>query len=169
LALAESGSADAAWAARCWQRLLVQRSDHVFARFATLEQALADRRVASVLVRLRAVYPPARVQRLLERAAVLRGTYTGRRPSLEVVLEELLGPAESRPSRLPDASLPAPYLPLETQGVSSKRSAKAGAVPEHRESIDPEIHTMYLTVLLAIAMLLATTQRASGQGSNRAA
>ncbi|HEV3122022.1 MAG TPA: hypothetical protein VGY53_08975 [Isosphaeraceae bacterium] len=169
LALAESGPADAAWATRCWRRLLTLRADHIYARFPTLEKALADERVAGVVLRLRAVYPPARVQRLLERAAVLRGTYTGRRASLAVVLDELLGAEESRPGRLPDASLPAPYLPREGQGAASKRSAKAAAAAESREPLDPEIQTFYLTVLLAIAMLLATTQRASGQGSNRAA
>jgi hypothetical protein len=148
---------------------LTLRADHIYARFPTLEKALADERVAGVVVRLRAVYPPMRVQRLLERAAVLRGTYTGRKPSLPVLLDELLGTEESRPRRLPDASLPAPYLPREAQGAVSKRSAKAAVAAESREPLDPDIHTFYLTVLLAIAMLLATTQRASGQGSNRAA
>jgi hypothetical protein len=180
LALAESGPADAVWSGRCWHWLLGSRTDHFFAPFGSLEEALADGRVRARLKKLKESYPEARVQRMLERAAVLRGTYTGRKPRLRTLLEELLGPEEHKPARRPDAHLPAPFLPMDGNGNGNgngdgngngalARRNGAAAAPAETLISDDGVYTFYLTVLLAIAMLLASTLHVSDQGSNKAA
>jgi hypothetical protein len=174
LAVAEKGPAEARWAARCWNLLVTTRADHLFARFATREQALADPRVAERLRLLRAVYPPTRVERLLDRAAMLRGTYTGRRVSLPVVIEELFGPQGPRRERSASTTQKAPGLPLESRPPLLKRPGPAPTSPQvtsdRRESAerDEALPAFYLAVLLAIAMLLATTLKASDRESKAA-
>jgi hypothetical protein len=169
LAVAESGPAEPEWSKRCWKRLVTSRSDHLFSRFPNREQALADVRVAERLRLMRAVFPPIRVKRLLERAAVLRGTYTGRRISLAIVLEELLRPDEPRRAQPNEAAAKPPARPLENRPPSLMRAA-AQAASERREAAerDETLSDFYLAVLLAIAMLLASTLKASDR-ENRAA
>src|SRR5689334_8654303 len=77
LAVAESGPAERSWADRCWKRLIANRSDDLVAAFPTWELARADERVRTRVARLRLMFPPARVGRLLQRSAVLTGTFTG--------------------------------------------------------------------------------------------
>jgi hypothetical protein len=166
LALAASGPGDVAWAERCWKRLVTDRSDHLFAGFSDLERALADERVATRLERLRALFHPRRVERLLGRADVLRGAFTGRRASLSILLEELLGPETPRRSRHADTPTPAPLLTL---GPAARRPAvSSGPNDLPGESDAEDLFTLYLTVLLAIAILLAGTLRVSDRGSQAA-
>jgi hypothetical protein len=167
LAVAESDPAQCEWVERCWKRLVTTRSDHLYARFATRELALADARVVERLKRLRAVFPPTRVERLLQRAAVLRGTYTGRSISLAIVLEELLGPSEPRRQN-PAAVSKAPLLAIESRSNAVKRPAQGGMERRENDGNDDTITSLYLAVLLAIAMLLASTIKASERESKAA-
>ncbi|HEV3165191.1 MAG TPA: hypothetical protein VGZ22_14285 [Isosphaeraceae bacterium] len=175
LAVADSGPADAVWADRAWKRLIAGRSDHLFARFASREQALAHPEVAARLSRIRAVFPPARVQRLLERAEVIRGTYTGRRTSLAVVVEELVGTDESlartqaRPPIAATKASPVSLDPLGSRGA--KLPAASTPATAQAKTDDTEagvLLTLYLTVLLAIAILLASTLKATEHGTKAA-
>lgn len=142
LAVVESGAEDAVLAERGRRLLVARRPDHWFATTPTLGNAMAHPKVAAALGRLRATFPPVRVQRHLLRYAVQGGPFTGRSPSLNRVLEDLLlVPEEGKTSSRPDAagrdrlqSLPFP--------------AAAGADP------DGALVALYLTILLAMAVLL---------------
>ena len=184
LALADSRPGDA-WAEPCRSRLLVDRPDHFFGRFETVAQAFEDIRVIEAMERLRLKFPEARVQWLLLKARAARGPYLGRAESLDAMLEDLAGTTSeaenvrrdpAQPSRGPiqlqRASRPLAYalaLPssvpsgLEEMPIRSSRRTSPG-----REEVVPEppiedLSLYYLTVLLAIAFLLATVQEA-GEG-----
>jgi hypothetical protein len=139
LAVAESGPDVAVAAERCRRKLIAGRPDHWFAPFPTLGQALANDRVARALDRLRATFPEARVRRLLMRGDVRRGPYRAGRPSLSLILDDLLGP-----------------LPGASQGPAIPEDDRDGLV------------NFYLRVLLAIAILLATVVSPSAKDSKAA-
>jgi hypothetical protein len=179
LALAESGPADRPWAERCWARLLANRSDDLMAAFPTWEIARRDDRVAARVAKLRIMFPPARVQRLLQRGNVLRGTYTGRRTTMATLLDDLLGPPGHGVSRT--AVTPSsPRVALvsrerasdKPQAISAdRRSHQAQSFPlSARDGLekDNSVYLFYLTVLLAIAMFLASTDDVSGRDSKAA-
>ena len=143
LAIADSGTEDAVTAERARRSLIARRPNHWFSSYATLGQALADPRIRLALARLRTAFPAARVQRLLFRGEVQRGPYTGRRPALSLLLEDLLGPSPRGAGR--------PPLPC--------------ADADARSFVE-----FYLSVLLALAILLSTLQPpASNSNDTRAA
>ncbi len=137
LAVAESGPDGAVAAERCRRKLVAGRPDHWFAPFPTLGQALANARVARALDRLRATFPEARVRRLLMRGDVRRGPYRGR-PSLSLILDDLLGPG---PGAVQEPPLPDDHA---------------------------ELFRFYLNVLLAIAFLLASVVSPSAKDTKAA-
>lgn len=132
LAVAESGPTDAVLAERCRRLLVARQPSHWFATTATLGQALTHPRVAGALAKLRAMFPPVRVQRLLMRFDAAHGPFTGARPPLNRVLRELTlapeAPARSRPTRA--------------------RLFSGQAEP------DGSVEALYFAVLLAMAVLL---------------
>lgn len=153
LAVAAPDAAGAPWAERCRLHLVRERPGHPFVKHATLTEALANCAVIDKIRELRELFPHRRVQRLLQRADVLRGTYTGRKSSLGLLVEEMLGPYPTvrKRSRPRPASEPL-VLPAADREEESERS----------------LVTFYLTVLIAIAMLLACTLEASDRGSKAA-
>ncbi len=131
------------------RHLIAQRPDHWLASFPTVGQALGHPRVAAAVDRLRASYPAVRVQRLLLRAEAGRGPFRHPNRSLQRVIDDLLG---------------------NTQSVGATTSA---ALPftnasGSNEPIPAEFLTYYLSVLLAIAILLASVLPASNQETRAA-
>lgn len=156
LALAESGPDDAVAAERCRKFLVAGRPHHWLASFPTLGQALAHPRVAGEIRLFRAMYPPVRVRHLLRRSDVLLGPYTGRRVPRARILDDLFGPRT--PRQAPAGDSPPSALPFAT--------GSAGTV---ERPDDPEdLSVFYLTVLLAIAILLATVPAPAAQGTRAA-
>jgi hypothetical protein len=184
LAVTESGPGDS-WAERCRGRLLQDRPDHFLSHFPTVAQALDDPRVVIARDRLRAKYPPARVNWLLLKAGTRRGPYLGRAESLEAMIEDLVGfaPVEVENVRL-DAPQPSrgplirqrsarpvawslAYPPLNrSTGSSSLGNEPESETPSDWDKnegagsteFEGEFFVYYSTVLLAIAFLLATVQ-----------
>jgi hypothetical protein len=167
LVVAESGPDDAVLAERCRRRLVARQPDHWYATTATLGQILANERVAKALAKLRATFPPVRVQRHLLRFNTLRGAFEGGQPPLERVLQDLhLAPTRRRP--------PAEVVPERTAPTSSTsggrdrsrggvralpfpgRPEASGSGTDSGSSNDPDgsVAAMYLSVLLAMAVLL---------------
>ena len=145
LAVVDSGTENAVLAERCRRLLVARRPDHWFATTPTLGNAMAQPRVAAALGRLRATFPPVRVQRHLLRYAVQGGPFTGRSPSLTRVLEDLsLVPEEGKTSSRPDAAGRHRLQALPFPGTG----AGTGTDP------DGSLAALYLTVLLAMAVLL---------------
>lgn len=154
LAVASQDAAGAPWADRCRRHLVRARPGHPFTKHATLAQALVDPDVIEKLRQLRELFPPTRVLRLLQRADVLRGTYTGRRVSATILVEELLGPE--------------PALRSRAQRPRQPRQPHVLPPRERDADSDGALASFYLTVLIAIAMLLACTLEASDHGSRAA-
>jgi hypothetical protein len=180
LAVAESCPGDA-WAERCRTRLVSDRPDHFFAHFATVARALEDPRVVDARDRLRLKYPPVRIEWLLLKARAARGPYLGRPESLDAMIEDLAGATAeaenvrrdaAQPSRGPMHRQLAPRplafalaYPSIPTGLEERPDRPAyGTSPVEDEAIpDPssdDLPTYYLTVLLAIAILLASVQEA---------
>jgi hypothetical protein len=188
LAVAESEPGDP-WVERCRTRLVSERPDHYLGRFPTVSQALAHPQVIEARERLRVKYPPARVQSLLLRACARRGPYLGRVESLEAMIEDLAGPsaeAENIRRDAPQASRGPLRRQLSPRALAWSLSFPPLSTGLHgsRESLYPEppldpvepsdaqtapedFTTYYLTVLLAIAFLLATVQEVSEGPSDR--
>lgn len=147
LAVVESGPDDAVLAERCRKQLIARRPDHWFASFPTRGQALDHPRVVHAIERIRATFPPVRVERLLMRGESQRGPYTGRSRSLPKLLDDLFGPPMSVATTPRNGEIPALPFPGggSTAPMQPERSDDPGAVLVY-----------YLTVLLAIAILLAT-------------
>jgi hypothetical protein len=158
LAVAESGPADAVLADRCRRLLVARQPGHWFASMATVGQALTHPKVAGALTKLRAMFPPVRVQRLLLRFDAAHGPFTGRPMPFGHVLQSLSlapdepGRAQSRP-RLVARALPFP-------GVATPADP------------DGSIGALYLAVLLTLAVLLNSViaqQPADSASDSRAA
>ena len=184
LAVAESGPGDA-WAERCRSRLVGDRPDHFFARFATVAQALEDPRVVDARDRLRQKYPEARVQWLLLKARAARGPYLGRPESLDAMVEDLAGPSaevenvrldaaqasrgpiqRQRASRPLAFALSYPPMPSAFEPASDLDDEPAVPDPDGPTD-DPanrEFATYYQSVFLAIAFLLASVRQARSDG-----
>jgi hypothetical protein len=164
LAVASSGLGDRPWAERCWRWLVAHRPAHPFAKYPTLAEALADPRIIATIGRLRTAFPPLRVRWLLQRADVLRGAYTGRRASLSIILDDLLGadglratrrngslladPIVSEPPSFEDHDPTPPIFPLGWPLRGSDAKAEEDGVHA--------LFVFYLSVLLGIAILLAS-------------
>jgi hypothetical protein len=185
LAVAQSGPEDAIVADRCRRKLIARRPDHFFAPFRTLGRALADSRVAQALKQLRSIYPPARVEWLLLQGDARRGPYTGQHLSRATILEELVGlPLEPQRTFEPQAVAiatsvqpPAGSSPTveDAAGSSDERpalpfaSAEAGPTRTSEALDDPAaLVTFYLTVLLAIAILLHCVNSSPAQDTKAA-
>jgi hypothetical protein len=160
LAIAESGPGEAVIAERCRRRLISRQPDHWLASFPTLGQALSHSRIARAVRQLRAMFPPIRVQHLLFRDDVRRGPYTGRpRPSW-AFREDLVGPA------------PQPHRESGRAEAPSSETEVAALLfpPGSKDAADPNATVLvyYLTVLLAIAILLASVIPPSAQDTQAA-
>ena len=181
LAVAESAPGDA-WAERCRARLVATRPDHYLARFASVGEALVDPRVLEARERLRWKFPAPRVQSLLLRARARRGPYLGRAESLDAMIEDLAGPSAEAENIRRDAPQAASRGPLNRHRAHRPLawslllpSMNTGLEPAHgsprqqtfpdwgevvpEPPVDDDIAAYYLTVLLAIAFLLATVQQ----------
>ena len=133
LALAETESTDP-WVERCRTKLVRDRAGHFFSNFPTLAEALGHEAVRNALERLREKYPPARVEWLLLAADSSQGRFTGRKPSLAILLNDLLGtPAEAEVRRDPPELIRGPVArsrSTATAPVSVPASGtEAAAVP----------------------------------------
>lgn len=188
LAVTESGPSDA-WVERVRTKLIADRPDHFLAHFASIALALEDSRVVEARERLRAKYPEARVRWMQLKAGAARGPYLGRVESLDAMIEDLVGPpAESenvrrdapqtsrgpihslkaaRPLAFAEVEKPVPSG-LERQAVLRPiRRAQPGRLETVSEPPIEDFGVYYLTVLLAIAFLLATLQEPGGKPSGR--
>jgi hypothetical protein len=187
LAVAESKPGEA-WAERCRTRLILDRPDHFFARFATVALALQNPRVIEARDRIRQKYPDARIQWLLLKARAARGPYLGRAESLEAMVEDLAGPmAEAENVRRDNAqvsrgptqrhlaprplafAMAYPSVPTGLEQMAARSRRRTSPHWEETVSEPPleDFSTYYLTVLLAIAFLLASVQEASDGRSIR--
>ena len=176
------------WAERCRARLVALRPDHFFAHFANIDEALGDPRVLEARERLRIKYPSARIQSLLLRAQARRGPYLGRLESTDAMIEDLAGgPLEAENVRVDAAQTSrGPWnrhrvgrplaWSLMYPTMSSGLEGPAGPVRQQtfpaweevvHEPPDEDIANYYLTVLLAIAIFLATVLEESGSQPGR--
>lgn len=176
LALAEGRSEDAGWVERARQWLLAVRPDHVFATFASLDRALADKHVAEAMSGLKHAYPPARVRTLLLRAAARRGRFNGRPASLSIILDDLFRPHRSEPPRIEHAAQRAstkapatvPLLPSAPSNPFLPRDDAARSSVARDDGSSTDLVNFYLTLLLAMAVLLDSVIRPREQGSRAA-
>ena len=147
LAVAESGAGEAVLAERCRRLLVARQPGHWFASTATVGQALTHPRVAGALTKLKAMFPPVRVQRLLLRFDAAHGPYTGSPTPLGRVLQGL--------SLAPDEPAVAPARPAGEPATPLPRP-RALPFPGTATPADPDgaIGALYLAVLLALAVLL---------------
>ena len=178
LAVTESQPGDA-WAERCRTRLVAERPDHFLNHFSTVPLALGDPRVIEARERLRVKYPPARVRSLQLRASARRGPYLGRVESLDAMIEDLAGPSAEaenvrrdapQTSRGPLSRLRAArpmvwslaFPPMSSGPDRPSESPFPDASSDEEFAPESELEEFahyYLTVLLAIAFLLATVRK----------
>jgi hypothetical protein len=173
LTLAVTGSTPAdAWAERCRAKLVAGHPGHFLGSFASVAEALGDPRVVEATDRLRVKYPEVRVRSLLLRSRASRGPFLGRAESLDAMLEDLAGtpvtaeaenvrrdaPQGSRGpmqrARAGRSAVLSLAYPSMTEGSSSPARQRTIDQPPD----DADIASFYLTVLLAIAALLASVQ-----------
>jgi hypothetical protein len=162
LALAASPPG-ADWAERLRCRLVADRPEHPFARFSSLAKALADPRVSRALGRLRASYPPAKVCHLLLRAEAARGLHSGRTTSLPRQLDDLF--AAVTPTR---NSRQRPLGTAATPSNTAPSRPRSAANPLHVPPASDSLTAFYLTILLAVASLLAFVLQSQESGARAA-
>ncbi|HEY2157167.1 MAG TPA: hypothetical protein VGH33_16180 [Isosphaeraceae bacterium] len=171
LAVAE-GTPGEGWAERCRARLLAELPGHFLGTHSSLEQTLADPRVVQAIGKLRGQYPPGRVGWLRFRSEVAEGPYTGEYASLAAIIDSLAGRAAEADvrrdapevvrgpfarSRVEVAVGVTPTGPMRGAFLDADVSASAdGAVTAGDED---ESSGLYLAVLLAIAILLASVEQ----------
>ncbi len=170
LAVAEGGPGSG-WAERCRARLLAERPNHFLGTHPTLERTLGDPRVAESIRKLRGQYPDGRVGWLRFRGDVEAGPYTGTATPLEALIEALVGaPAEAEVRRDAPGTVRGP-LARSRVGVAVGAAPagprrviagfaegdSVGEMTAAREA-DDSTSALYLAVLLAIAMLLASVE-----------
>jgi hypothetical protein len=173
LAVAE-GTPGEGWAERCRARLLAERPGHFLGTHPSLERTLADPRVAEAIGKLRGQYPPGRLGWLRFRSDVAEGPYTGEHAPLAAIIDALAGPAAEAEVRR-DAPEPVrgplvrsraevsvaigvtPVGPIRAAALD----AKVSGLPDGEDATSDEDSStgLYLAVLLAIAMLLASVDR----------
>ena len=172
LLVAESGADDAVLAARCRRLLIAHRPDHYFASTTTLGQALGHPKVVAALGTLRRMYPPVRVQHLLLRGESARGPYQPYPLPLARILEDLspdrgavlVGRARRRPSEAA-RSLPFPSVDSSRLGLAASGSK---SVRQGGPDPDGTIAVFYVSVLLALAILLENVLKPSSQDTKAA-
>jgi hypothetical protein len=173
LAVAE-GTPGEGWAERCRARLLAERPGHFLGAHPSLERTLADPRVVEAIRKLRGQYPPGRVGWLRFRSEVAEGPYTGELVPLAAMVDPIAGPAAEADVRR-DAPEPVrgPLARSRVEATVAVGMTPAG--PRRAASLDADIFAsaneadtasdedasagLYLAVLLAIAMLLASVER----------
>lgn len=168
LAVAEGGPASG-WAERCRARLLAERPKHFLGTHPSLERTLADPQVAEAIRRLRGQYPVGRVGWLRFRSEVETGPYTGEVAPLGTIVDALAGPPAEAEVRRDAAEVVRGPLARARAEVAvgatpaGPRRALVGfaegdssaEMPSVRED-EETASSLYLAVLLAIAMLLAS-------------
>lgn len=115
--------ADTPWLPTCRARLIETHPDHIFARFTTLSEALEHPRVDYALEKLRALYHPGKVANLVRRDEVRRGPWTGQRPPLSRILNDLFDRRSPTLSR----SVPLRAEPPQTRSRHPRRPKPTGA------------------------------------------
>lgn len=142
LAVAESGPDESLLAERCRRLLIAREPHHWYATGTTLGHALAQDRVAAVVEKLRAMFPPVRVERMLFRGEVEDGPFRETVVPLRRVFEELnLIPAR----------------PGSSSGARRPRNTLLFPTPDDREDGDArrrEMGAFYMTLLFSMAVLL---------------
>ena len=175
LAVAGSGPADV-WAERCRTRLLSERPNHILGAHPTLEATLADPRVAEAIRKLRGRYPLGRIGWLRFRAEFTEGFYSGEVAPLSTIVEALVGPpAEAEVRRDAAESVRGPLArhraevavgatpsgPLRAIAAGMNGGPAGGVWADEADTAavaDETTSSLYLAVLLAIAMLLASVE-----------
>lgn len=133
LAVASAEPEGAAWVGAVRDYLVAAHPGHLYSGFYALDEALGDRRVVKAIARLRLVFPEARVRRLLQSGAVLRGPYPGCKAPIALLLDDLLAPSRATPRG---------------------GAARLGDVtPAPRTETPESILSFYLNVLLGVAAL----------------
>jgi hypothetical protein len=169
LAVAEGGPSSG-WAERCRARLLAERPRHFLGTHPSLETTLAAPEVAEAIRKLRGQYPTGRVGWLRFRSELDAGPYTGEVAPLETVIDALAGPpAEAEVRRDAAEAVRGPLARSRAEvvvgatPVGPRRAIagfaegdSSGETPSVRE--DDTTSSLYLAVLLAIAMLLASVE-----------
>jgi hypothetical protein len=170
LAVAESGPEDAVLADRCRRLLVARQPGHWYASSATLGQALAHRKVAAALAKLRAMFPPVRVQRMLLRGDVERGPYRGRTTPLLRILEDL-GLAPERPIGA-DVGAPRGRSRSRPQAIpflfiGPDPALEPPDLDDDGNVVGDSLVPFYLAVLFSMAVLLNTVveQDSAARGS----
>ncbi len=154
LAAAQAPS-EARWLSRCRARLIERHPDHLFARFSSIAEARAHPKVAYALEQLRELYPPGKVANLVRRDEVRRGHWTGDRPPLSVVLDDLFG---NRARRQLGHSVPV------------RREPRRSASPSRVAVMTSEAHSRIrftLGVLWTIAILHEVIRREHEPGTKQ--
>jgi hypothetical protein len=149
LAVAEGIADEPALAERCRLLLSTRTPDHWFGTSDRQSEALKTPRVAEALSKLRAMFPPVRVQHLLLRADAERGPYTGQAVSLARLFKKL--------TMIPPPSVPnTPLPPLARRDLRTR--SLPFPVPIEVKPVDPDgkIVALYWSVLVAMAALLNT-------------
>lgn len=147
LVVAESGVDHAVVAERCKRLLIAHRPDHCFASATTLGQALSRPHVVTALTTLRRMYPPVRVQHLLLKSSAANGPYEGFDLPVARVLEDL--------------SIDRGIAPAAASARRRRHEALApSALPFTPADPDAQVAVFYLSVLLAIAILLEAVCKA---------
>jgi hypothetical protein len=159
LAVAECIGDDAALAERCRRLVVAYQPGHWYATSPTLAEALGRGKVAEAMAKLRAMFPPVRVRHLLLREAMRRGPYTGRRPSPAKLLDDL-APAGS------EIAVYAAPRALPFLAPAARAGGGDGTV-----EVDPDgsLARFYLSVLLAIAVLLQSVLAPGSSEGSKAA
>jgi len=156
LAVAESGPDEAVLAERCRRLLVARQPDHWYATSGTLGRALSHGKVAAVIEKLRVMFPPVRVQRLLLRGAVEQGPFLASPTPIRRVFEGL-GLIPSRFGSGADTRSPAHTLLFPS-------AARVGDDPADGPR---EIGAFYMTLLFSMAVLLETVSGAGRGLSDR--
>jgi hypothetical protein len=138
LAVADSGGENLALAERCRRVLVARQPDHWFASSDSLGHALSRPKVIASLAKLRTIFPPARVRHLLLRGDAGRGPYQGRPPALSEFLGEL-----------------APRTLRRDAASSKAHPTDSNSTPSNLPAPDGSVVVLYLSVLLAMAVVLS--------------
>lgn len=188
LAVAESTPSDA-WAQRCRAKLIAGHPGHFLGSFASIAEALGDPRVVEATDRLRLKYPEVRIRSLLQRARASRGPFLGRAESLDAMLEDLAGSPiaaeaenvrrdaaqgsrgplqRTRAGRAAVLSLTYPSMAAGSPSPTRQQTFDGWGETVAEPPDEQDITAFYLTVLLTIAILLASDPR-TDEGKTRRA
>jgi hypothetical protein len=179
LAIASSDP-DHAWAERCRAKLLADRPYHFLGAQPNLERALKDPRVLESIAKLESRYPLSRVRWLRMKHDASTGPYTGQTAPIHHLIDDLVGPpAEAEVRRDKPEAVRGPLARSKAAVRSGSRIYQStfdhSYIAPFVKSIDlseeflddstdaesapsDSIEALYLTVLLAIALLLAVVR-----------